>query len=267
MQESVEDPVVLNIYQLETAPDTDANAEQQQSSVGRSVTSFFSRILPRAGLGAYHTSLDVNGYCYTFGVGGISKSTITNKSTHVPTNGTFQESIILGSLSDDIVNGGGSGGNIGTISSRINECIKRLRESTFTPTSYHLLNRNCNHFTETLAMALMTNYRDLVMSEKSEATISSFDAYPRYINRLARSGTAVMNHGDVCDVRKEARTAAGLDGKLSWDFTDRDTDTNTGDGRTLSSKFMSKKNEKAKTQKKELTEKQKKLLAKLGKKK
>jgi len=261
MQESVEDPVVLNIYQLE-APEPDANAEQQQSSVGRGVASFFSRILPRAGLGAYHTSLDVNGYCYTFGVGGIGKSTITNKSTHVPPNGTFQESITLGSLSDDIVSSGGSGGN-GTISSRINECIKRLRESTFTPTSYHLLNRNCNHFTETLALALMTNYRNLV-SEKSEATMS-IDAYPRYINRLARSGTAVMNHGDVCDVRKEAKTAVGLDGKLSWDFTD--TDTNTGAGRTSSSKFMSKKNEEAKkTQKKELTEKQKKLLAKLGKK-
>ena len=158
MQKSVEDPVVLNIYQLDTAPDPDANAEQQQSSVGRGVASFFSRILPRAGLGAYHTSLDVNGYCYTFGVGGIGKSTITNKSTHVPTNGTFQESITLGSLSDDFVSGGGSGGNIGTISSRINECIKRLRESTFTPTSYHLLNQNCNHFTETLALALMTNY-------------------------------------------------------------------------------------------------------------
>lgn len=262
MQESIEDPVVLNIYQLE-APDPDANAEQnqqqQQSSVGRGVVSFFSRILPRAGLGAYHTSLDVNGYCYTFGVGGICKSTITNKATHVPTNGTFQESITLGSLSDDIVSSGGSGGNIGTISSRINECIKRLRETTFTPTSYHLLNRNCNHFTETLAMALMTNYRDL-LGEKSDIAI---DTYPRYINRLARSGTAVMNHGDVCNVRKEARTAAGLDGKLSWDLTDKDT----GTGTTSSSNLRLKKNEKAKkTQKKELTEKQKKLLAKLGKK-
>lgn len=216
--------VTLNIYDL--------IPNQQGSSTA---SSFFSRIFTPLGFGAYHTSVDVHGYCYTFGAGGgVQKSQISNKATHVPRNGVFKESITLGSCA--LARG------------EINEVVNRLRVKFFTGSSYHLLNRNCNHFTETFATALVLADR---LADQKPPSLKTF---PAWVNRLAKNSTSLINHGDVCDVLLEARHAAGMDGKVGWDLPSSQKQQSAS--HSISGKEKSGK-------KKELTEAQKAALAKL----
>ena len=223
------DPVVLNIYEL-SAP--------EQGSTGSSevpaAASWLQKLLTPVGFGAYHTSIDVHGYTYTYGAGGgIQKTQVFNKYIHVPPNGDFKESIVLGSCCMS--------------RGEINECLNRLR-MTFTGTSYHLLNRNCNHFTETFANALILG-EQLALQKPPPPLLKT---YPPWVNRLAKSGTTFIDHGDVCNVLLEARTAAaGVGAKVGWDLQ---TTTSV----TASSSNIPKK-------KKELTQAQKAALAKLKK--
>ena len=235
--EAADYPVILNIYEL-----TPSSGEEN----GAATVSFFSRLLKPMGFGAYHTSLEVNGYCYTFSaVVGIQKSSSANKASHVPRNGTFKESITLASLSDSIDQ------------NKINECINRLRQSSFTNKNYHLACRNCNHFTETFATALLIAdhqfqpYDDNGANSKGKRMPLS--TYPSWVNRLAKSGTNFINHDDVCDVMKEAKAAAGVEGQVGWSLKSAPPPS--------SSKSGNGSNERGK--KKTLTEKQKKALAKL----
>lgn len=247
MEELNDDCVVLNIYELtpQSPPQTSTatsegqegqNSSSLSSSIGSGLLSFCTRMLPHAGFGAYHTSIDVNGYCYTYGSGGgIGKTKVTNKHSHVPANAKFIESISLGQLHLD--------------RRKINECITRLRRSTFTGTSYHLLNRNCNHFTETFATILIIGNN---IANESPPTLNK---YPKWVNRLAKSGTTVINHGDVCDVLNEARYAIGVEDKVGWDLPSSNSEKYGNTENTLRS------------QRKELTEAQKKILSKLKSKK
>eukprot|EP00339_Tiarina_fusa_P016601 CAMPEP_0117059194 /NCGR_PEP_ID=MMETSP0472-20121206/41113_1 /TAXON_ID=693140 ORGANISM="Tiarina fusus, Strain LIS" /NCGR_SAMPLE_ID=MMETSP0472 /ASSEMBLY_ACC=CAM_ASM_000603 /LENGTH=59 /DNA_ID=CAMNT_0004776797 /DNA_START=51 /DNA_END=227 /DNA_ORIENTATION=- len=50
--------VVLHVYEL-TPDDQQQQQQQQQQSTGVRALSFFTRILPSMGMGAYHTSLEV----------------------------------------------------------------------------------------------------------------------------------------------------------------------------------------------------------------
>ena len=147
------------------------------------ITSLFSNLLPRAGLGAYHTSIDVNGYCYTYGMGGIAKTSIANKHAHLPPNVTFQQSINLGSTR--------LGSSHGGRNSAINQCIQTLRREYFTESGYHVVHRNCNHFTETLAMALIVA-EDLMREDPPP----ELKTYPKWINRLAKTGSSLMKNSD-----------------------------------------------------------------------
>ena len=106
--------------------------------------------------------------------------------------------------------------------------------------------RNCNHFTETLATALVVSKADLVQKR-------SLKSYPNYINRLARTGMTVLDQNadktegttGICHIMKEARAAMSIDEKT---------------------KIPKKNDDKPKRkQKKELTEAQKKILAKIKK--
>lgn len=244
------DDVVLNIYELSPAsPEAQGGRNARSSSLGDPSAppstaasrgaSFLSRFLPRVGLGAYHTSVDVNGYCYTFAAGGgIQKtqaSSTAEHERHVPGGATFKESIVLGMCRLD--------------RGRINEVVHNLRRDFFKGDTYHLLNRNCNSFTETFATALV------VADSLVENDPPKLDKYPAWVNRLARTGTAMgIDHGDVCDPIKEARKALGLEGKVGWDLS---SSTQTDEGGKKGSSDSKKKN------KKELTEKQKAALAKL----
>ena len=73
----------------------------------------------------------------------------------------------------------------------------------------------------------------------------------RRVNRLAKTGTSLgIDDGKVCDVNNEARQALG-EGKVGWNFkpSQRDQQVRLADGK--------------RSQKKELTDKQKAALAKL----
>jgi hypothetical protein len=105
-----------------------------------------------------------------------------------------------------------------------------------------LLNRNCNHFTETFATAVILG--EQLANEKPPL----LEKYPAWVNRLAKSGTTFIDHGDVCNVLEEARMAAGVEGKVGWDLPSCGCVTTVPP-----------------TQKKELTPAQKAALAKLKK--
>ncbi len=229
--------IILNIYEL-TPPES--NGEDNAAAS----VSFFSRLLKPLGFGTYHTSLEVNGYCYTFSVAGIQKSSVVNKASHVPRNGSFKESVKLASLSESMDQ------------NKINECINNLRQSSFKGPSYHLACRNCNHFTETFATALVLADHQLLSDAENDEKVSSnleLKTYPKWVNRLAKSGSGFLDHDDVCDVMKEARSAAGVEGKIGWGLSSSGVPTSSLD-----------KNSRSK--KKTLTEDQKKVLAKLRKK-
>jgi hypothetical protein len=267
------DNVILNVYDL--LPGDQSHATATSSSGTSSLSRFFSGILAPLGMGAYHTSIDVRGECihfmwldpvssliqsllsyfycikgfrYQFGSGmGISRTSApisggeTAESLRVmPPNVAFRESIIIGQTWFE--------------KGEINEIIQRMRNDKFTGDKYHLANRNCNHFSETFAMALIHGAA-LLEDGKTDFTLQKF---PAWINRLAKTGTAMgLDDGNVCDVLAEARIAAGVKEKVGWGLSGAET-------KKSAAKASSSAN---RTQKKELTEKQKAVLAKLKSKK
>ncbi|KAL7506042.1 hypothetical protein ACHAXN_003414 [Cyclotella atomus] len=230
------DNVILNIYDL--LPGDQSNAAASSPSGTSSLSSFFSGILAPLGMGAYHTSVDVRGFRYQFGSGmGISRTAapITGGETAesrrvMPPNVSFRESIIIGQTWFE--------------KGEINEIIQRMRNDKFTGDKYHLANRNCNHFSETFAMVLIHGAA-LLEEDKTDFTLQKF---PAWVNRLAKTGTAMGLHdGNVCDVLAEARIAAGIK-------------ENCAETKKRAAKASSSAD---RSQKKELTEKQKAVLAKL----
>mmetsp|Transcript_16302 Transcript_16302/g.34466 ORF Transcript_16302/g.34466 Transcript_16302/m.34466 type:complete len:257 (-) Transcript_16302:151-921(-) len=252
------DNVTLNIYDL--MPETRSQQQSSQSSSSSSsqqqrssLSGFFSGLLSPLGFGAYHTSIDVRGFRYQFGANvGITRTSATlggvGDSRYVPPNGAYRESIIIGQTWCE--------------QSEINAIIQRMREDKFSGDNYHLANRNCNHFTETFAIALILG-NDLLEEEEGNNSNNKMkqhplDKYPSWVNRLARTGTSLgIDDGKVCNVAAEARIAAGLKGKVGWGLSSSSTNKK--------SESPKKKNSNSRSQKKELTEKQKAVLAKLKK--
>lgn len=213
--------VVLHVYKL-TAPEGAA--------------SFFTKtLLPSLGMGTYHTSLEVDGYRYTYAANrGIIKT--ASHRDGLPGNATFQESIALGGSSLRNTNRGA-----------MNELMKKLGE-TFQPNTYHLVHRNCNHFSETLATAI------ILYEKLADKKVSRLAAYPEWVNRLANTGKMVVSHdADIvpCNVLQEARRAVGADDKVGWNFDGGGTSSSSST-KTTSSRT-----------KKELTPAQKAALAKI----
>ena len=229
---SSSDEVILMIYDLLPPPPPTEPQPQPQpgglsagsappphlppvSSGISSLLSFLStNILSPLGLGTFHTSIVVNGYVYAFGAalnggGGIWRSSAPNED-HVPPSGRFKQSISLGSCT------------LGQ--SRINDVVKRLRDDSLFGDTYHLTNRNCNHFTEVFSTALLAT-DDELMDPAFAGTVA---AYPTWVNRLAKTANGVLRSataaagggggggGDaagqmvVCEPAKEARKARGV---------------------------------------------------------
>lgn len=158
----------------------------------------------------------------------------------MPPNVSFRESIIIGQTWFE--------------KGEINEIIQRMRNDKFTGDKYHLANRNCNHFSETFAMVLIHGAA-LLEEDKTDFTLQK---YPAWVNRLAKTGTAVGLHdGNVCDVLAEARIAAGIKEKVGWGLSCAETKKRAAKASSSADR----------SQKKELTEKQKAVLAKLKSKK
>lgn len=231
--------VVLNIYTLLPAATTD-NTERQQAA-----TSFLSRLLPTLGMGAYHTELVLDGYRYTFAANvGIVKmvgSQQQQQHQQIP-QGSFREAIPLGSCRPS--------------RKEINAILKKLGDSYFTNNAYHLVHRNCNHFTETFATALIL-HDDLIELGPQETNVKKrLQTYPDWVNRLASTGSRMIAHDDdivPCQIWYEAAMAVGADTKISWNLE--------------SNKTTIRKHQKlaASGKKKELTEQQKAILAKIRK--
>lgn len=132
--------------------------------------------------------------------------------------------------------------------SQINAILKNLGEN-FHGRSYHLVHRNCNHFTATLATAIILN--DQLVDPKQ----GRLNSYPEWINRLASSSSMVISHDDdivPCNVMTEARKASGADGKIGWDLRSSQT------GNASASKSSTQQ-----SSKKQLTDKQKAMLARI----
>jgi PPPDE putative peptidase domain len=230
MNQEVTD-VILNVYKIHPS------AEEERR------TSFWVRSLSSVGLGLYHTSLSVPPYTYTFvaNQGIVSTRGGANSAAFAGTpNMTFQEELRLGDvkLPRDV----------------LNKILQILKDDYFTPTSYHLVHRNCNHFTETLATVLLCH--DTIDTTASSPRLST--TYPAYINRLAQTGAHVISHDEdivPCLVAREAldvllRVKGG---------TTKPAASATAKGTGFFFKAP-------KETKKELTEQQKQLLAKIRKK-
>lgn len=260
--------VILHVYELHAG--NGAQQQQQQQSNASSSSddddgggtsqqqtpaAALLPILRRVGLGTYHTSVEIRSRCYSYAAGhGIVQSNPPSAAiieggdgadSHAPTNARYSQRIVLGSTGLD--------------RGKINELIKRMRDANFTTTGYHLLNRNCNHFTTTLAMAVL-HYDGLA----DAGYTPKLDEYPSWINRLARTGTGLgcLNDTDICDPVREARVAAGAESRVGWGLSSNSanasksaTEAGTGSKAAGSS-----------SKKKELTEEQKKILTKLKKK-
>ena len=242
--------VVLNIYDL--LPESSQNATQQTSQTSAttqqqqsSVSSFFSSLLAPCGFGAYHTTIDVRGFRFQFGAGfGIVRTNAGENADslrYVPPNGAYRKSIILGQTWLE--------------QGDINAVIQRMRDDKFKGENYHLANRNCNHFSETFATAIILG--DALLEDNENSSKQRLDKYPTWVNRLARTGTSMgIDDGNACnDIVAEARIAAGAKGKVGWNLSSSNASKNKN----------SNTSDKSKSQKKELTEKQKTMLAKLKK--
>lgn len=199
--------VILHVYQLTDVPMAPpGTASSTTTTTTSSLTgrgSWFTRtFLPAIGFGAYHTSIQVHGYRYTFtGNYGIVKCFSHVELTGLPPNAVYQESIALGRTSLE--------------RGDVTELVKKLSETYFKPTSYHLVHRNCNHFTETFASAL------LLQDRLAEPDLVRLDTYPTWINRLANTGQIVVSKAGetvTCMPILEARIAVGADQKVGWSF-------------------------------------------------
>jgi len=131
-------PVILNVYDLSPQ----------------------NKYTYNCGLGIYHSGVEVYGVEYAFGGHEYNTSGIfATNPRDAPGPVIFRESVVVGET---------------TLSqSEVQQAVYALGE-TFKGNSYHLLERNCNHFSESLTMRL-TSHRT-----------------PGWVNRLAY--VAIMLH-------------------------------------------------------------------------
>ena len=234
------DNVTLHIYDLLPESQQTQTTTQEQSST--TTSSFFSRLLSPLGFGAYHTSIDVRGFRYQFGAvtSIVRTSGSIEADRNIPPNAAYKESIILGQTWLELKD--------------INAVITRMRDANWKGENYHLANRNCNHFSETFATAIILG--DNLLEDNPNKSSQRLDTFPPWVNRLARTGTSFLGvQSDACiDIVAEARDAAGLKGKVGWNLSS-----------SSSSKNKSTSTDKNRSQKKELTAKQKAMLEKLKK--
>jgi hypothetical protein len=85
------------------------------------------------------------------------------------------------------------------------EIVQNMK-ATFSETAYHLVHRNCNHFTETFATALL-KYEDLM---EGKPLLGRLNVYPVYVNRLATTGATFVGHDDDIVVRVSTLAALSL---------------------------------------------------------
>lgn len=121
--------IVLNIYDI-----------HQSNSVLYSV-----------GAGFYHTGVEVNGYEYSFSPNGVVRT-----RPQLPDFGTLREQKTMGTYNDGM--------------SGINGIISNLRNSRFHHGAYDMVHLNCNHFSDAFCLATVQQ------------------GIPSWVNRMAGMG-------------------------------------------------------------------------------
>eukprot|EP00980_Cylindrotheca_fusiformis_P021172 scaffold8136_cov127-Cylindrotheca_fusiformis.AAC.12 len=178
--------VILHVYELQ--PDKSGVRPEDISRTDRALL-LVSGLLPTIGMGAYHTSIEVMDLKYTFaGNAGVMCGRANGPDVGVPkgAKGPIQQ-IPLGKCLRS--------------KQELIDIIKRLSTLFYTRTSYNIMHRNCNHFTETLATCLVVN--------DPKCPLQTF---PRWLNRLANTGALVMKKDQnvvECNILDEARIACG----------------------------------------------------------
>jgi PPPDE putative peptidase domain len=208
----------------------------------KSSSFWFDTVLPSVGLGVYHTSIRIDSYIYTFVAGNgivIAPQRRSSSSSRPPNPNyhhhrtmessssqqqqqqpmSFQEDIVLGSSSNlrrpqsttttattkptSYFFYPSKTTTNRTTMAVIDDLLGVLRDKYFTTTSYHMVYRNCNHFTETFATALVlydtiitttTNHNNTNHRNKNTTTFR-LETYPKWINRLAKTaaGTSILS--------------------------------------------------------------------------
>jgi hypothetical protein len=260
MADEVND-VILHVWKLPVA--SNINAQTNSSSWG-----FLDRFLPNVGLGAYHTCLEYDHAFYTFAANvGVVRSS-SNRQLGMPNTGqqaaatqpTYEGAIPLGT-------------SAATTRAQAQQIVQYLQTHYFHSNAYHLVHRNCNHFTETLATALIQRDKFLALLPSNNSNDDSaqrnnnnnndyakckLKTYPAHLNRLANTGGSIIRHDDdivPCQVVAEARQAVLAAG--GQPMSQSSNDSNNG------SKTASLFNKKSNSTKRELTDKQKAILAKI----
>lgn len=88
-----------------------------------------NRMLHNVGTGFYHTGIEVNGYEYSFSQNGVVRT-----RPRLPEFGALREQLQMGYYD------GGMGG--------VNSIISALRNERFQPGAYDVVHLNCNHFSD-----------------------------------------------------------------------------------------------------------------------
>ena len=127
------------------------------------------RFLAAVGFGAWHMAVmdDEAGIEYHFGPGGIAAvrgraDVSAGADACLPQGASYHSSIEMGAVE----------------STALRELVAQLRRQDFAPGRYHVLDRNCNAFVETVCERLVGSKP------------------PSWLNRAARWGSAVASAGD-----------------------------------------------------------------------
>jgi hypothetical protein len=262
MADEVND-VILHVWKLPVGSSLESRAAPNSNSNSSSWGGFLDRFLPNVGLGAYHTCLEYDHAFYTFAANvGVVKSSSNRQSGLPTTTGTnaptYEGTIPLGSSSV-------------TTRAQAQHIVQYLQTHYFHANAYHLVHRNCNHFTETLATALIQREKWMLLAASSKDNDDNtwnskykLKTYPAHVNRLANTGGNLIGHDDdivKCQVVTEARLAV-LGGGGAPSSSSQSSNSNKSSKTTL---LLGKKNSSrsSSNKKKELTEKQKAILAKI----
>ena len=167
-------------------------------------------ILSEIGIGVHHSGIEVYGKEVSFGRCAFGTGVFTCAPCHCPKH-SFRERFLLGRthLSSD----------------EVDKLIGALAASeTWTGQAYHLLQRNCNNFTEQLAEVLVTPERRLIDDDEWGALVYKGAGYtvdertrrrirnlvPWWVNKLARFGLWVLPAKYVEKLEAADRAAQGV---------------------------------------------------------
>lgn len=143
--------IVLNIYDI-----------HQSNSVLYSV-----------GAGFYHTGVEVNGYEYSFSPSGVLRT-----RPRLPEFGSLREQLPMGTYNEGM--------------SGINAVISTLRNSRFQQGAYDTMHLNCNHFSDAFCLATV------------------HQSIPGWVNRMAGMGALATSKPSSTDTSGDKMAAPGV---------------------------------------------------------